>query len=211
MKKFRFLLFLFSFCLMSSCQINQPTRIGYYERRLYSRFQRMFHYSRDEFNSMEFDSIVKSKAPLGDTVYGQLLATQSMLYFAPNSSIELTDSCARQILYLTSRTIKVNGTWRIIEYLKDIQELGGVAYHYSTRENKYGVCAEGCSTALFYGFEDPNILYIINCKVVFYHTDKIVTSVHPDNWCVYYNDRLFDYECIEYSWNNLEILSLESQ
>lgn len=160
---------------------------------------------------MEFDSIVKSKAPFVDTMFGQLLATQSMLYFTPNSSIELTDSCVSQILYITSRTIKIDDTWRTIDCLKDILGLGGIAYQYSTKLNKYGMCVEGCSTAPFYGFEDDNILYIINCKVVFYHTDKIVISVHPDNWCVFYNDRLFDYECIEYSRNNVEILSLESQ
>jgi hypothetical protein len=180
--------------------------IGYCGRQLYIQSQRVFHNTKNEFNSIEFDSIVKINATSVDTLSGQLLATQSMLYFAPSSSIVLNDSIVKKSLYVISKGLRINGTWKVVN-LQTIQALGGTAYRYVTKKNKYSQCAELVSTARIDGIYNTDTLYIINCKAVFYHSDKNVIHDQWDNWCVYYNDTLFDFDCVEYSSNNVEILS----
>lgn len=195
-------------CTLNSCSMNN--KLGHHVRKMfYPIYDKRYQSIKNSLSyNITLDSIQKRDVISNDTLSGQLIATQSMLYFSPDHTcIDLhNDSIICKELYEVSRTIKINGRWTEVD-LQIIQALDGIPYRYLTKKNKYNVCSEHVSTARINGIDSSNTLYVIPCKVIFYlrETDQ------KDNWCVYFNDTLFDFECFLHSSSSVEVLSPNHQ
>ena len=156
---------------------------------------------------MEIDSIVKRFA--SDTLSGQLIATQSMLFFTPDSSMEDHQYalCVRKPLYIVQHKVKIDGWWATIN-LPTIQALGGVPYRYKTEANRNNVRSELYTTVPIDGISNLDSLYVIPCRIILYHhVDMDVPTLPDDDWCVSYNDTIYYFDYVQHSRNLVEILS----
>lgn len=203
MKKPGLILVILVVCNLHSCQ---TYRFHYFMEDVHVLSQKIYHHAEDDVsNNAVYDSIVKGHS-VSDTMFGQLIATQTMLYFSPDPP--LTDSsnntAIKKALYIVEKAVKIDGQWKTID-LERIRTLGGIQYPYMTKENKYGRYEELYTTARIDGIDDSNTLYAAQCKVILYHSNKIIPSL-LDNWCVYYNDLLFNFDCVKYSLCAVEVV-----
>lgn len=183
MKKLRLILVILVISGLQSCQVQRVPSEYYYI---------------DVSDNDQYDYWIKRRSASADTLTGQLIATQTMLYFTPDSLApdSSNDSVINRKLYVVSTGVKINGLWEQLD-LEKIFALGGKPYQYLTKINKNNIGQELVSTARMAGI-DSNILYEIPCTVILYLSNKIVPCL-VENWCVYYNDKLFDFDVIEYS------------
>lgn len=181
---------------------------GYYKREMYVQSQDLFQQAKDAAsNNAIYDSVIKKHSVSNDTLFGQLIATQTMLYFTPDFPFtnQQNDSIVRKNLYIIDKAVKINGLWTTID-LERIQALGGKPYQYITKKNKYDRCEELVSSAQIDGINKTNLLFVVQCNVILYHSNENIIPSEWDNWSVYYNGLLFNFDCVKYSSCAVELL-----